>query len=412
MKPLFRPEVLEARRRSWLGGISLAQPLRLWVLGYAAIAAAAAVVCLGALGSYTERTTVAGELVPDLGLSIVLSPADGVVAGRLPEEGARVQAGDLLAQIHVPRTIADGTDVLEALRQDLDTRRDSTRVLGQSQVQQIDEQRAGITRRLDAARRELDQTGAAITTRRERVRIGQQTLASYQALAKDNLVSQLQLNQQRQSVLDLVDAAQALERQATQVRSNIAQLEQALAELSSQRSGLVASTNRDLAALQTERVRSESISRLRLQAPVSGSVANRLVEAGQSVRTGEPLLRILPRGSRLQAELLVPSRAIGFMDPGDRVQLRYQAYPYQKFGHHTGRVVRIARSAVKPVAGGNGEPLYRVLVQLDSQTIKAYGKSEPLRPGMLLDADILGARRKLYEWVLEPLYSVTGRLGS
>ena len=138
----------------------------------------------------------------------------------------------------------------------------------------------------------------------------------------------------------------------------------------------------------------------------------RLVEAGQSVRTGEPLLRILPRGSRLQAELLVPSRAIGFMDPGDRVQLRYQAYPYQKFGHHTGRVVRIARSAVKPAAGGNGEPLYRVLVQLDSQAIRAYGKAEPLRPGMLLDADILGARRKLYEWVLEPLYSVTGRLGS
>ena len=412
MKPLFRPEVLEARRRSWLGGISLAQPLRLWVLGYAAIAAAAAIVCLGIFGSYTERTTVAGELVPDLGLSIVMSPADGVVAGRLPEEGARVRAGDLLAQIHVPRTIADGTDVLEALRQDLDTRRDSTRVLGQSQVQQIDEQRAGIARQLEAARRELEQTGSAITTRRERVRIGQQTLDSYQSLAKDNLVSQLQLNQQRQSVLDLVDAAQALERQATQVRGNIAQLEQALAELSSQRSGLVASTNRDLAALQTERVRSESTSRLRLQAPVSGSVANRLVEAGQSVRTGEPLLRILPRGSRLQAELLVPSRAIGFMDPGDRVQLRYQAYPYQKFGHHTGRVVRIARSAVKPAAGGNGEPLYRVLVQLDSQSIRAYGKSEPLRPGMLLDADILGARRKLYEWVLEPLYSVTGRLGS
>lgn len=412
MKPLFRPEVLEARRRSWLGGISLAQPLRLWVLGYAAIAAAAAIVCLGIFGSYTERTTVAGELVPDLGLSIVMSPADGVVAGRLPEEGARVRAGDLLAQIHVPRTIADGTDVLEALRQDLDTRRDSTRVLGQSQVQQIDEQRAGIARQLEAARRELEQTGSAITTRRERVRIGQQTLDSYQSLAKDNLVSQLQLNQQRQSVLDLVDAAQALERQATQVRGNIAQLEQALAELSSQRSGLVASTNRDLAALQTERVRSESTSRLRLQAPVSGSVANRLVEAGQSVRTGEPLLRILPRGSRLQAELLVPSRAIGFMDPGDRVQLRYQAYPYQKFGHHTGRVVRIARSAVKPAAGGNGEPLYRVLVQLDSQSIRAYGKSEPLRPGMLLDADILGARRRLYEWVLEPLYSVTGRLGS
>jgi membrane fusion protein len=411
MKSLFRPEVLEARRRSWLGGISLVQPLRLWVLGGAAIAAAMAVVALAVLGSYTERTTVSGELVPDLGLSIVLSPADGVVAGLLPEEGAQVQAGDLLAQLHVPRTIADGTDVLEALRHDLDTRSDSTRALGQSQVQQVDEQKAGLNRRLEAARSELRLAESATATRRERVRIGRQTLDSYQSLAEENLVSQLQLNQQRQAVLELVDAAQASERQATQVRSNIAQLEQALGELASQRSGLVASTRRDLAALQMERVRSESGGRLQLQAPVAGSVANRLVEAGQSVQAGQPLLRILPRGSRLQAELLVPSRAIGFMDPGDRVQLRYHAYPYQKFGHHTGRVVRIARSAVKP-AGSGSAPLYRVLVELDSQSITAYGRPEPLRPGMALDADVLGARRKLYEWVMEPLYSVTGRLGS
>ncbi|PNR66308.1 membrane protein, partial [Xanthomonas oryzae pv. oryzae] len=33
---LFRQEVLQARRNSWLGGISLAQPVRAWVLASAA----------------------------------------------------------------------------------------------------------------------------------------------------------------------------------------------------------------------------------------------------------------------------------------------------------------------------------------------------------------------------------------
>ena len=32
-------------------------------------------------------------------------------------------------------------------------------------------------------------------------------------------------------------------------------------------------------------------------------------------------------------------------------------------------------------------------------------------PGMLLDADILGERRRLIEWVFEPLYSLKGRVG-
>lgn len=79
--------------------------------------------------------------------------------------------------------------------------------------------------------------------------------------------------------------------------------------------------------------------------------------------------------------------------------------------------MRISRSALSPEGLGAlvgnaqaGEPYYRVVVELSAQSITAYGKAEPLRPGMLLEADILGERRKLYEWVLEPLYSLTGRL--
>ena len=87
----------------------------------------------------------------------------------------------------------------------------------------------------------------------------------------------------------------------------------------------------------------------------SGLVANRLVEPGQAVQAGQPLVSLLPEGSVLQAQLLVPSRAIGFIEEGDRVLLRYQAYPYQKFGHHVGRVVRISRSALGPGGGSRGQ---------------------------------------------------------
>ena len=137
------------------------------------------------------------------------------------------------------------------------------------------------------------------------------------------------------------------------------------------------------------------------------------MEPGQAVYAGQPIISILPSGSELRAQLLVPSSAIGFIKNGDRVLLRYQAYPYQKFGMHRGTVMRISRSAstVTQEQGVARQPVYRVLVSLDRQDVLAYGKPETLRPGMQLEADIMGERRRLYEWLLEPLYSVTGKIG-
>ena len=106
---------------------------------------------------------------------------------------------------------------------------------------------------------------------------------------------------------------------------------------------------------------------------------------------------------RLQAQLLIPGRAIGFIEPGDRILLRYRAFPYQTFGHQVGRVASISPNAIAPAGATRGaERVYRVLVDLQQQAVTARGKYTPLRPGMLLDADILGERRRLYEWILKP----------
>jgi membrane fusion protein len=109
------------------------------------------------------------------------------------------------------------------------------------------------------------------------------------------------------------------------------------------------------------------------------------------------------------------------------VLLRYQAYPYQKFGHYEGKVVSVSRSAVSPgelpqqlagiasvtgVAAGPGaragEPVYLITVSLERQTVDAYGNAVPLQPGMQLTADVALETRRLYEWVLEPLYTISG----
>ncbi|HWW72531.1 MAG TPA: HlyD family secretion protein, partial [Duganella sp.] len=119
---------------------------------------------------------------------------------------------------------------------------------------------------------------------------------------------------------------------------------------------------------------------------------------------------IVPAGSPLQAQLSVPSRAIGFIRPDQVVQLRYQAYPYQKFGHARGVVRSVTRSTLATDATAGREASYRVVVTLAEQNIRAYGQPQALQTGMLLEADILHEQRHLYEWVLDPLYSLTGRM--
>jgi membrane fusion protein len=111
------------------------------------------------------------------------------------------------------------------------------------------------------------------------------------------------------------------------------------------------------------------------------------------------------------------------MRPGQTVRLRYQAFPYQKFGFYDGVVATISSAALNPAdlpqqqAGltslyGTGEPVYRITVKLARQTATVYGNPVPLQPGMQLEADVMLERRRLIEWVFDPLFTLTGKRGA
>lgn len=414
--PLFRPEVAEARRQGWLGDISLAQPLRSWTLAAAMLAAALIIAAFLACGSYTQRSRVTGQLVPDLGLSTIAAPTAGVVERVYADEGARLAASAPIALVIASRATGSGADAQRAVDAGIERRRESLRIAGASQDAMSAAQSEGLERQLAAAREGMARTRAQVDSRRRQAALEQELLERYKSLAAQRFVSLIQVQQQEQAVIEQVAARQELERQAAALSVQIAQFEQALAELPAQRAAQDAANERDLALLDRERIQNDADSESVVKAPVAGLLASRLVEPGQSVQAGQPLASVLPAGSRLRAQLFVPSRAIGFIRPGDKVLLRYQAFPYQKFGHQEGAVASISRNALGNAelgaltgSGAAAEPYYRVLVDIDRQSILAYGKEEALRPGMLLDADILGERRKLWEWALEPLYSVAGK---
>ena len=126
------------------------------------------------------------------------------------------------------------------------------------------------------------------------------------------------------------------------------------------------------------------------------------------------LATVLPGDSRLQAELFVPTRSIGFIKPGQNVKLLYDAFPYQNFGAYGGKVLQVSRTVLtaSDAAGPISlkEPAYRVTVWLDRPDVDAHGERVPLQPDMLLRADIFLDQRPLMDWILDPLKRVGQRI--
>lgn len=414
-QPLFRSQVLEARRASELGAISLAQPLSARWLTVVAVLAAALVVLFLSLGTYCRRSAVTGQLVPTRGLATVLSPVTGMVSQLDVDEGARVKAGQVLGMVSVPSATMANGDTQAALERRLDQRAQGLKDAQAAQLAQLDEQASGLRAQLVTARTELGHLGEEIATRQHQIDLTNEVLDRYRKLQDEQYISVLQIRQQEATALEYTSNLQALQRAQLEQRRTIDQLQQQLAALPGQRQSVQADYMRNSAAVGQEQVQVQASGALVIKAPVDGVIATRMTKPGQAIQSGQPLLSVLPSDGRLEAELLVPSRAIGFIEPGDTVLLRYQAYPYQKFGHQLGIVSQISRSALTSSELGaligkvnQGEPYYRLTIDLKKQAITTYGRLEPLKPGMLVDAEILGEKRRLIEWMFEPLYSITG----
>ena len=373
---------------------------------------ASLVVVFLLLGHYTRRSRVTGQLVPTQGLITVTSPTTGTLPQISVKEGERIAAGQTLAVVAVPLATTDAGNTFQALEQKIQGKREGVVRSSAAQDALLQAQSRGLVQQSEALRAEIAQIDREVSTRAAQVALAQQTLERLRQLRASQYVSDVQLQQQESTLLEQRSEMQALQRQGLASQRQLEQLVQAAREIPAQRATTAAGAQRDLAALDQESIETQSRGGSTINSPVQGVVATQFVKPGQAVQAGQPLMAILPGDGRLQAELLVPSRAIGFIAPGDRVLLRYQAFPYQKFGHHTGRVTQVSRSALGAAELGTQaqEPFYRVVVSLDAQSVLAYGKQESLKPGMLLDADILGEQRSLIEWVFEPLYSLKGKL--
>ncbi|AFQ46491.1 HlyD family secretion protein [Burkholderia cepacia] len=412
---LFRQEALDATKHKLMGTVSLYSPPYRWLMIGVATALTFAIVALLVFGTYTKRERVAGQLLPTHGLLSVAPPMMGTVLESRVREGQTVAAGaELLAISAEVATEFGGTREMVARQLRFQRSRLETDLAGQSQLS--DEAKRGLHARAVALDEQLAQIALQKAQRTRQVDLAQRQLDKLQSMREQGYVSNTQVEQQEAALLDTQARLQDLARQRLDVEQQLDQIRQQLRELPLTTRNQQNEIARKLADIDQSLAENEARRAIILRAPQASVVAALLAKPGQTVNAGQSLVSLLPQGTQLEARLMVPSRAIGFVRPGARVVLRYEAYPFQKFGQQFGRVTEVSRTALTPQEAANltgrtdvREQLYRVVVALDRQDILAYGKREALRPGMALEADVLIDKRRLIEWVLEPLYALGRR---
>ena len=416
---LFRHEVLAGRQAQWLGRVVLApRPSHRLFTGFGVLAIAGVAALLW-FGSYTHKARINGWLVPDLGLIRVVAPQPGIVTQVYVKEGDDVPGGAplLLLSTEVESEAVGAThkQVVRRLRD----RRDSLMAERPRQQQLYTQQTEGGAARLAAMATEREQLQRAIDIQQARVQLADRTLAQMRDLRVRQLVTEVRLQAAEQDTLDQAVKLKEYQRKLAGLDQDLAKLRSELGELPLRQQTQLGEIDRNVAALEQELAEAESRRQILLTAPQAGTISAVQAAPGSNVSTTVPLLSIVPAGSELQAQLFSPSRSIGFVQVGQRVLLRYQSFPYQKFGFYEGHVVDVSRAALSPselppqLSGlaslfGSTEPVYRITVAPAKQTATAYGKPVALQPGMQVEADVLIETRSLIEWVLDPLYTLTG----
>ena len=161
---------------------------------------------------------------------------------------------------------------------------------------------------------------------------------------------------------------------------------------------------------------------LAVRAPCGGTIVKLVVKhAGTVVRSSDVLAEITCRDDRLRAELMVPQRGLALLRAGQLVKLRYDAFPFQRFGvrHATLRWISPSASASAEAsagprrsAQGEGGSLpspggsVRAIADLDEATLRINGEVRAVLPGMAGQAAIVVGRRTLASYAIGPLRTI------
>ncbi|MBU2864183.1 HlyD family secretion protein [Reinekea forsetii] len=412
---LFRKQAVEKQQDRLLGDVLVIPPLSYSIITITLILFVTAAMVLLINGSYARKETVQGFLVPNTGVLKVYASRSGIVREIFVKEGDKVVKDQALVLINGDQILANG-DHLETLMLD---EYFSQRNTLSNQLSRLPEVYAGkaneLTKRVVAIKSDLKHLTKQRTLITQQLDLASRQLANMESLADQALATQSDADAALEKVLSLKSQLQEIARTSDAQKITLETLQLQSTVLSFEQMDSEDQLEASLSAIAQSITQLYGQQAYILKASSAGVVSNIQISEGQEAHSNIPLLTLTPEGSELEAELLVPARAIGFVEKDQTVKIRYSAFSFQKFGQYDATITNVSQTVLLPneltgLAVNAQEPMYRVTAKLAQQNIDAYGQPLSLKEGISLEADIKLAERTLLEWLFEPLFSLKGRL--
>ncbi|WP_105258854.1 MULTISPECIES: HlyD family efflux transporter periplasmic adaptor subunit [unclassified Pseudoalteromonas] len=345
-----------------------------------------------AFAEIDEVTRGEGKVIPSSRLQTIQSLEGGIVEELLVSEGQLVEQGDPLLRLDRTRFLAafrEGESQASSLLASI-TRleaevRDSATLTFPNELK-IDEEDRIFEQALFASRRTNKQE--KVVGLQRRMHIVEEQLGILRPMVASESVSQMELLRLEKELEDL--KGQIIEVSNNYMQDAYTELTQKKAELNALNESLVQ--------------RQDQLTRTQITSPVKGMVNDILVTTrGGVVQPGEPIMYVLPIDEQLLIEAKIAPEDIAFLAPGMSAKVKITAYDFSIYGDLEGEVIQISPDTIEEETAQGKAYFYQILITTEGNQLVKGDKSYPIRPGMIAQVDVLGGKRTVLSYLLNPL---------
>lgn len=415
-RPLFRQQAINHLQHRLHGDVLVLPKLSHSVVGLLLLLWVIAVLVWLFYGQYARQETVQGWLEPSAGVAKHYAQNNrGIVKTVHVEEGQEILSGQALLTINGDRQLSAGQSVEQALLDEYKIQLSGAKNALEQQKQILELQTQSLRQQIKAAQADLEQIQSQQQIVRQRLSLISARIERLTSMRQQGHVAESDLDILQEQRLSIQSDVQALTRDQLNQTNRIVQLRTELQLLPQEYAANRVQLQKQVSEVTQQITQVNSQREYTVVASRAGVISNLHLKPGQSVNASQALLSIVPDESDIVAQLLVPVRAAGFLFTGQHIDIRYDAFPYQKFGLYDGELTSISSAVLLPNDMPDSpitirEPMYLVKAKLSSSAVEAFGEPVKLKPGMTFSADIEISERSLIEWMLEPIFSLKGRL--
>ena len=415
---LYRTEAIEYKRHHWRGKALLLAGLPAWLIVLLSTFFLIALIVAVIFCKFTQRIDVKGEVITLPHSINVFSPQQGFIIKQYVKIGDLVKKNQPLYEIDVSRNTSSGNvsaAQVESINEKIYNSEEIIKKLVHNKKQTLNalnEQLKTSTDSLKVTIRMLQNTQAGLKKMHD-------NLASYDKYLSDGLITKDQYNYQHSLYFQQQSAYQSLVSQKMQLESQITQLNSDKVTKAADFDNQISSQYNQTNDYKNQLIESNANGNLIVKATADGRIESLSATQGQTVDNGSSLAQIKPIGNvEYYLILWLPNNSIPYLKIGDSINIRYDAFPADKFGQFPGEIISISSmpasrqemSEYTNVNNGSTQQelaLYKAIVKIKDKEFSYKGKTLSLSNGLKAQAVVFLEERPLYMWMFTPIYKIS-----